>query len=151
MCSAALASHGDTQTVFVSHGEHGEVVFSDIAAADAQDIQLDVSTINAQDIAQIQQQTQEFIALAQSLETARLARQQQRQKNSQAFQRNSRQIKSKQIADTPYPYHNRRFIHPPFRQAYVPTHKVPPQAVEPQQPRRPFAPAFKPVNPALIR
>ena len=149
MWSMALHTHGDTRTVFVSHGEHGEVVFSDIATADTQGIQLDVSTINAQDVAEIQQQTQEFIALAQSLEAARLARQQQR--HSQAFQRSSRQINSKQIADVPYSHQNRRFIHSPFHQAYVPANKVPPPAVEPQQPRRPFAPAFKPVNPALIR
>lgn len=73
--------------VFVSRGEFGEPSFSDVASPGASSLQVD--TPAASDVARLsaQAQTQETLAVAEALESARLTRQRERAARQREAQR----------------------------------------------------------------
>lgn len=147
---AVSAQVSAEQAVYSSVGAHGEVRFSDQPSDDAAVLYVFAPEASAAEAQRIRQQTSEQLDLADELEQARLEREAAYADNRATVIRSIAQTRPQPGFGSEYrrDYGYRTFF-PGFQHRLYGPEQNPPPAVGPVPPRRPFAPAFKPVAPAL--
>lgn len=78
LAGAAGLAAAEERAVYRSTGEHGEVVFSDVAAADAERVVVETSAPVDDPLAELDRRIEQTLIVADSLEASRLAREQAR-------------------------------------------------------------------------
>ncbi|MEM7100213.1 MAG: hypothetical protein AAF541_18240 [Pseudomonadota bacterium] len=148
--AALFPQSGAAQSlVYASTGDHGEAYFSDVATDQAEVLIVIVAEPDPDEAARVTSRTQATLALAEDLASARL--------NREAILRDQiRRTPSVNDARSPVSgYDTNRYYYP----RYLPRNLLrtnqnirqgPNRNTEsPQTNRRPFAPVFKPVPPAI--
>ena len=146
-CASTLVAHSGTAdaVVYASTGVHGEAYFSDTASDNTKTLVVFVNQADPEEAARVLTRTENTLALATDLQDARLER--EAQLRSQA----RRNIQVSRLEESQSRFDASRSHYPFYYAPYNRGTRVRPrvQTPDPAPSRRPFAPVFKPVAPAL--
>lgn len=162
LAGAAGLAAAEERAVYRSTGEHGEVVFSDVAAEDAERVVVETSAPADDPLAELDRRIEQTLIVADSLEASRLAREQAR---AEARARAQARAAEARAALAPEVVYQDRYVQSPYlyprtdgrwrhrdrdhgRPPHKPPHKPPHgQPEEPEVPRqRTISKAFPPLD-----